>query len=447
MRPRSDMLNPLEHPSEEPRLPQFSAPRGTADVLPKDQPYRQRAIGEAERLSRLYGYQRIDTPVFEEAALFERGVGDATDIVQKEMYVFEDRSGQRMALRPEGTANVCRAYLQHGMYNQPQPVRLYYIAPTFRYERPQAGRQRQHTQFGCEAIGEDDPAIDAELIDLVWRLYENLGLRDLVLLLNSIGDPECRAGYLKALQAHYRGQIDTVCPDCRARVERNPLRLLDCKQASCRPVIASAPSILDYLCADCRRHFDSLRRYLDALGVPYEIEPRLVRGLDYYTRTVFEIQPRGGGAQSTIGAGGRYDRLIEELGGRRTPGIGFAAGIERIVLNMKRQKVPVPPPPAPDVYIAYQTEEAKTEALVLAARLRREGLSAVVATGGRSLRSQMRHADALRAKWAAILGQRELAAGTVQLRNMLDASQRELPLEEAVASLRRAAADSSQPSS
>lgn len=426
-------------------MPQFSAPRGTADVLPKDQPYWQRALGEAERLSRLYGYQRIDTPIFEEAALFERGVGDATDIVQKEMYVFEDRSGQRMALRPEGTANICRAYLQHGMYNRAQPVRLYYIAPTFRYERPQAGRQRQHTQFGCEAIGEDDPAIDAELIELLWRLYANLGLRDLVLLLNSIGDPECRAGYLKALQDYYRDQIDTVCRDCRERVERNPLRLLDCKQASCQPVIASAPSILDYLCPACREHFDSLRRYLDALGVPYEVEPRLVRGLDYYTRTVFEVQPRGGGAQSTVGAGGRYDRLIEELGGRRTPGIGFAAGIERIVLNMKRQRAPVPPQSTPDVYVAYQIKEAKTAALVLAARLRREGLSAIVATGGRSLRAQMRHADALKAKWAAILGQRELAAGTVQLRNMTDASQRELTPDEAVAFLGGAAADSSQP--
>ncbi|MDI6858586.1 MAG: histidine--tRNA ligase [Dehalococcoidia bacterium] len=426
-------------------MPHFSVPRGTADVLPKDQPYWQRAIGEAERLSRLYGYQRIDTPIFEEAALFERGVGDATDIVQKEMYVFEDRSGQRMALRPEGTANVCRAYLQHGMYNRTQPVRLYYIAPTFRYERPQAGRQRQHTQFGCEAIGEDDPAIDAELIELLWQLYENLELRDLVLLLNSIGDPECRAGYLNALQDHYRGLIDTVCRDCRERVERNPLRLLDCKQESCQPVIASAPSILDYLCPACREHFDSLRRYLDALGVPYEIEPRLVRGLDYYTRTVFEIQPRGGGAQSTVGAGGRYDRLIEELGGRRTPGIGFAAGIERIVLNMKRQKAPVPPQPTPDVYVAYQVKEAKTEALALAARLRREGVSAVVATGGRSLRAQMRHADALKARWAVILGQRELAAGTVQLRNMTDASQRELTREEAVAFLGRAAADPQSP--
>jgi histidyl-tRNA synthetase len=420
------------------RLPQFSAPRGTSDILPEDQPYWSRAIGEAEELSRLYGYQRIDTPVFEEAALFERGVGEATDIVQKEMYVFEDRSGQRMALRPEGTANICGAYLQHGMYNLPQPVRLYYIAPTFRYERPQAGRQRQHTQFGCEAIGEDDPAIDAELIELVWRLYENLGLKDLVLLLNSIGDPDCRAGYLEALKAHYRRHIDTVCRDCRERLERNPLRLLDCKQESCRPVIGSAPSILDYLCAGCREHFTSLRSYLDALGIPYRVEPHLVRGLDYYTRTVFEIQPRGGGAQSTIGAGGRYDRLIEEMGGRRTPAIGFATGIDRIVRNMKKQRSSAPLP-GPDVYVAYQVDEAKTEALRLAGRLRREGMAALVATGERSLRSQMRQANALGAKYAVIIGGEELARGTAQVRKMEDGAQREVAREEIIGFLRNAA--------
>jgi histidyl-tRNA synthetase len=415
----------------------FSAPRGTGDVLPAEQPYWREAIDAAERLCRLFGYGRIDTPVFEQADLFERGAGEGSDVVRKEMYVFEDRSGERLALKPEGTASICRAYLQHGMGNLPQPVRLYYLSPTFRYERPQAGRRRQHTQFGCEAIGDADAAVDAEVIELLWRLYADLGLGDLVLLLNSIGDRTCRPRYLEALRAHYKPHLRAVCRDCRDRYARNPLRLLDCKQASCQPVIATAPSIIDYLCDDCRRNFDDLCRYLDALDIPYELTPHLVRGLDYYTRTVFEVQPRGGGAQSTIGAGGRYDALIEELGGKPTPATGFATGIERIVLNMKLQKASVPTATTPQVYVAHQGVEARVEAFKLASLLRREGVSTVVATGERSLKSQMRQANALGAAWVAILGERELAAGTVQLRNMADAGQRELLQPEAVEFLRR----------
>jgi histidyl-tRNA synthetase len=416
----------------------FTAPRGTADVLPAEQPYWRRVVSEAEELCRLYGYARIDTPVFEEAALFERGVGAATDIVQKEMYVFEDRSGERMALRPEGTANICRAYLQHGMANLPQPVRLYYLAPTFRYERPQAGRRRQHMQLGCEAIGEEDAAVDAELVELAWRLYERLGLKDLVLLLNTIGDRKCRPRYLKALKAHYKGHLKALCDDCRDRYEHNPLRLLDCKQEICRPVIASAPRMGDHLCDECRDHFDALCGYLDALSVPYRLDPHLVRGLDYYTRTVFEILPRGGGAQSTIGAGGRYDGLIEELGGRPTPGIGFATGIERIVLNMKRHKAPVPPAPAPEVYVAHQGPRARAEAVRLAGLLRRNGVAATMAVGERSLRSQMRQANSTGAAYVLILGEEEMAGGTVQARKMADGSQREVAAGEIAAFLRAA---------
>jgi histidyl-tRNA synthetase len=408
----------------------FSAPRGTADVLPADQPYWQRVIDAAENLCRLFGYARLDTPVFEQADLFERGAGEGSDVVRKEMYVFEDRSGERLALKPEGTASICRAYLQHGMSSLPQPVRLYSFYPAFRYERPQAGRRRQHVQFDCEAIGDADAAVDAEVIELLWRLFADLGLGDLVLLLNSIGDRTCRPRYLEALRAHYQPHLGEVCRDCRDRYKRNPLRLLDCKQESCQAVIATAPSIVDYLCDDCRKHFDDLRRYLSALGIPYELTPHLVRGLDYYTRTVFEVQPRGGGAQSTIGAGGRYDGLIEEIGGKPTPATGFATGIERIVLNMKQQKAPVASASRPQVYVAHQGEAARVEAFKLASLLRREGVPAVVGTGERSLRSQMRQANALGAAWAAILGERELAAGTVQLRNMADASQQEMPQPE-----------------
>jgi histidyl-tRNA synthetase len=420
----------------------YRAPRGTVDVLPDEQPYWEHVYQTATRLCRSYGYSRIDTPIFEEAGLFVRGVGQTTDIVQKEMYVFQDRGGEMMALRPEGTANVCRAYIQHGMRNLPQPVRLYYWGPAFRYDRPQAGRQRQFTHFGCEAIGENDPALDAELIELVWRLYQELGLADLTLHLNSIGDANCRPRYLAALKAHYQDKIGSACPDCRARFDKNPLRLLDCKIESCQPVIASAPPFIDYLCEECAQHFQELRSYLEAMGIPYTLNPRLVRGLDYYTRTVFEIQPPEEGAQNTVGAGGRYDGLIEELGGRPTPAIGFATGVERIIANLKRAQVPLPAPAKPAVLVVYQTSAARSAASRLASELRRAGIAAVMAVGGRSLKAQMRQANAVGALYAAILGKEELATGTVILRRMEDGQQERVAEKDArrliAKSLRRA---------
>ncbi len=403
--------------------PLYRAPRGTVDVLPQEQPYWEHVYQTAIRLCQLYGYPRIETPIFEEASLFVRGVGQTTDIVQKEMYVFQDRGGEMMALRPEGTANVCRAYIQHGMHNLPQPVRLYYWGPAFRYDRPQAGRQRQFTHFGYEAIGEDDPALDAEVIELAWRLYQELGITHLTLHLNSIGDRNCRPTYLAALKAYYKDKLDRVCPDCRARFEKNPLRLLDCKVKGCQPVIAGAPPFTDYLCEACARHFQMLRSYLEALAIPYSLNPRLVRGLDYYTRTVFEIQPPEEGAQNTVGAGGRYDGLIEELGGRPTPAIGFATGIERIIANLKRAKVTIPAPARPAVFVVYQTAAARSAAVKLASELRRSGIAAVMAVGERSLKAQMRQADAAGVLYAAILGKEELATGTVILRRMEDGHQ------------------------
>ena len=403
--------------------PLYRAPRGTVDVLPQEQPYWDRVHQVAARLCQLYGYSRIETPIFEEASLFARSVGQTTDIVQKEMYVFQDRGGEMMALRPEGTANVCRAYIQHGMHNLPQPVRLYYWGPAFRYDRPQAGRQRQFTHFGYEAIGVDDPALDAEVIELAWRLYQELGLTDLTLQLNSIGDPNCRPRYLTALKAYYKDKLDRVCPDCRARFQKNPLRLLDCKVAGCQPIIAAAPPFVDYLCQPCAQHFQELRSYLEALSIPYILNPRLVRGLDYYTRTVFEIQPPEEGAQNTIGAGGRYDALIEELGSRPTPAIGFATGVERIIANLKRAKVPVPAPARPTVFVVYQTTAARSAAAKLASGLRRAGIAAVMALGERSLKAQMRQANTAGVLYTAILGEEELATSTVILRRMEDGHQ------------------------
>ena len=409
---------------------QYKAPRGTTDVLPEEQPYWDRIYEAAARLAALFGYTRIQTPVFEEASLFTRGVGEVTDIAQKEMYVFEDRGGQEMALRPEGTAPVCRAYLEHGMQVLPQPVRLWYWAPIFRYDRPQAGRYRQHTQFGVEIIGEPDASADAEVIELLHRLYEELGIAGLTLYVNSIGDDVCRPAYIEALRAYYADRLDTVCGDCRARFDRNPLRLLDCKNAPCQPVIANAPKTTDHLCEPCAEQFQRLQDHLQAVDIAFEINPRLVRGLDYYTRAVFEFQPAGEGAQSTVGAGGRYDGLIELLGGRPTPGTGFATGIERIILNLKRGEADLPDPVHPRVFVAVQSEAARTAAFRLASDLRRQGIAVVLASAGRSLKAQMRHADALGAQYAAILGDRELESATVTLRRLSDGAQETVPLAD-----------------
>jgi histidyl-tRNA synthetase len=401
----------------------YQVPRGTQDILPGDQPYWDRVRGAISNVAGRFGYARIETPIFEDVGLFARTVGDVTDIVQKEMYVFEDRGGQELALRPEGTAPICRAYLEHGMHNQPQPVRLFYIAPNFRYDRPQAGRYRQHTQFGAEAIGDADASVDAEIVELLWRLYEELGLTSLTLNLNSIGDENCRPAYLGLLRKYYEDKLGAVCDDCRGRYERNPLRLLDCKQEKCQPVIAGAPAIADHLCDACRAHFDDLRSYLGAAGIPFVLEPTLVRGLDYYTRTVFEVEPEEEGSQSSIGGGGRYDGLIELLGGPPTPGIGFGTGIERIVINMKRQEVWLSEPERVRVYVAIQTADGRVSAFRLASDLRRSGIAATTGTLGRSLKSQMRHADALGAEYVAIIGERELREDSVTLRRLSDGAQ------------------------
>jgi histidyl-tRNA synthetase len=378
----------------------------------------------------LYGYERIDVPVFEDTQLFTRSVGEETEIVKKEMYTFEDRGGNTVTLRPEGTAPVCRAYLEHGLHNLPQPVKLYYIASIFRYERPQAGRYRQHYQFGYEAIGDDDPALDAEVIDMSWKFFISLGLHRLSLNLNSIGCKQCRPQYLTALKDYYADHIQKLCSDCKMRLKRNPLRLLDCKKPLCQQIANSAPRSVDHLCRQCNEHFNRLKRYLDLLDLPYVINHCLVRGLDYYTRTVFEIQPEEEGAQSTLGGGGRYDDLIEELGGKPTPAIGFATGIERIIVNLKKQDVPVPALPRPQVFIAYVGDEAKYEAIKLASTLRRDGIGVIEALGSKSLKAQLRQANTLGAHYAVIIGEQEVKSGTVILRDMTTAQQKTIPLNQ-----------------
>jgi len=411
----------------------FKAPRGTSDILPQEKAYWRYIEGKAVYLCQLYGYQPLNTPVFEDYQLFAHTAPDGADII-KEMYVFEDKSGQKLALTAEGTAPICRAYLEHGLFNLPQPVKLYYIIPAFRYERPQAGRYRQHHQFGVEAIGDADPALDAEVIELMYRFLSSLGLSGLFIEINSIGCRKCQPDYVEALKKYYSPFWDRLCPDCKVRLARNPLRLLDCKEVSCQEIITGAPKITDYLCSECQIHFQSVQKYLTALGITYQLNHRIVRGLDYYTRTVFEVKPEGKGVQIALGGGGRYDNLIEELGGKPTPAVGFAAGIERIIIALKNQNVIVPALPKPVAYVAYLGTQAKLEATKLVSRLRHQGIAAIQATGDKSLKSQLRQANSLDVKYTIIIGEKEVANETAVLRDMSSGEQETVPLSE-VASL------------
>ena len=418
----------------------YKAPRGTTDILPEEQPHWRYVETSASEICERFGFHRIDTPVFEASGLFARSAGEASDIVEKETYTFMDRSGDSMTLRPEGTAAVCRAYLERGMQVQPQPVRLYSVrVPMFRYDRPQAGRYRQHHQLNVEAIGEADASVDAEIVELAWRFFTGLGLKDLALVINSIGDSECRPGYLEALRHYYEPHLPGLCADCRRRFQSNTLRLLDCKKESCQPHAAGAPRSVDHLCGECQAHWDRLTSYLEHLGLPYSIDHRLVRGLDYYTRTVFEVQPPVEGAQSALGGGGRYDGLIQELGGRPTPGVGFACGMERVILNLKRQGIE--PPPAADrpaAVVAFVGDEARTAALKLASDLRAQGLAAILAPAGKSLKAQMRYVSAVGAVHALILGEEELRQGQVTIKEMAGGQQRQVAISQVAEALRPA---------
>ena len=415
----------------------YKSPRGTSDILPKEQAYWRYVEEKAAAICQLFGYQRIDTPAFEETSVFARSIGQGTDVVDKEMYTFNDHSGTSMTLLPEGTAPVCRAYIEHGMYNQQQPVRLFYFASIFRYEKPQSGRYRQHRQFGFEAMGDADPALDAEVIGMSWQFYSSIGLRDLHLQLNSIGCRLCRPSYVESLKQYYSEYRDDLCTDCKTRLKRNPLRLLDCKKPSCLEIARSAPRSTDHLCASCSEHFNLLQKYLDILEIPFELNHCLVRGLDYYTRTVFEIQPEEEGMQSALGGGGRYDNLIEELGGKPAPAVGFAAGMERIIMNMKRQSIAVPPLPEPKVYVAYTGEQARAEAVRLATLLRGFGISATTAMGHRSLKAQMKQANTSHVSYTLIVGEDELRKSTVVLRDMVRGEQLEISLGEVATHLQR----------
>jgi histidyl-tRNA synthetase len=410
----------------------YQAPAGVQDILPEDQPYWRHVFDRIRHIVATYGFQQIDVPIFEETSLFARGVGEATDIVEKEMYSFEDRGGHSLTLRPEFTAGVMRAYVEHGMRVKPSPVKLYSIGPAFRYERPQAGRYRQFWQLNVEAIGEQDPATDLEVMSVAWHIYADLGFRGLSFQLNSTGCPQCKPGYKQVLVAYYQDCQGIICDDCKRRLQTNPLRVLDCKQPQCQPVIDGAPHIADHLCDQCADHFAALQSYLDELDRPYTLNHRLVRGLDYYTKTVFEVWAKGIGAQSAVCGGGRYDGLIELIGGPPTPGVGFASGIDRIVLSLKHQGIEPPPLPAPQVFLAYRGKAAKRAAIRLIDHLRQAGVGAVMSFGDRSLKAQLRQAGRQDMAYTLVLGEDELAAGKVTVRHMARGQQEHVARDEIV---------------
>ncbi|MBQ1876000.1 MAG: histidine--tRNA ligase [Selenomonas sp.] len=400
-----------------------NAPRGTKDILPDSVGEWNYVEGKIRDLCHRYGYQEIRTPMFEHTELFQRGIGDGTDVVDKEMYTFEDRGRRSITLRPENTASAVRAYLQNKLYGDSSLVKLFYIGSMFRYDRPQAGRMREFHQFGIEALGEENPMVDAEVILVAIDFLQSLGLQGLELALNSVGCPKCRAEYRKALQDYFRPHLDDLCEDCRDRFERSPLRILDCKVDAEKPYMADAPKITDYLCDDCRNHFEQVQACLRAVGVDFMLDPRLVRGLDYYTKTAFEIKYPPLGAQSAVAGGGRYDGLIEEIGGKPTPAVGFATGLERVLLALEKQELLPQQDKRIDAFIVALGEAAQGPAFKLLTELRRAGLTAGMDYAGRSMKAQMKQANKAGARFALILGEDEVKEACVQLKDMAKSEQ------------------------
>ena len=403
----------------------FQSPRGTTDILPQDQQFWALIRAATQKIAERFGYSRIETPIFEDTGLFNRGVGQSTDIIEKETYTFIDRGGDSLTLRPEGTAPICRSYVEHGMHNLPQPIRLFYLIQNFRYERPQAGRFRQHNQFGIEVFGEPDAYIDAEVIEVAWRFLEELNLNNISLSINSIGDALCRPNYVTNLKEYYSDLRNTLCEDCDRRLDANPLRLLDCKVEGCQPIVANAPKSEDHLCRECEEHWNELQTHLGNIKIPFFIDHRLVRGLDYYSRTVFEISPPVDGRTNVIAGGGRYDGLIEQIGGPNTPGIGFGMGLERVIDNLKRENIAPPQINSTLILIAHMGTPAKTEAIKLASQIRSTGCRTVIGPS-RGLKSQLRYANSIKASHCIIIGDDELKDGTYTVRNLNDSDQNRL---------------------
>jgi len=407
----------------------IQVPKGTQDILPDDAPKWYYIENKIRGILTKYGYQEIRTPAFEYTELFIRGIGESTDIVTKEMFTFPDRKGRSLTLRPEGTAPVVRAYLENKMDRASQVVKLFYIGPMFRCEKPQAGRFRQFNQFGIEVIGSKSPAVDAEVMVAVLEIYKKLGLENLEVLINSVGCKNCRSVYVQKLKEFIKDKKNFLCSECINRYKKNPLRVLDCKKDNCQKIIKEAPTIIEYLCQECMQHFTEVKSYLNDLKIKYHINPQLVRGLDYYTKTAFEIVSGELGAQNAIGGGGRYDDLVEELGGKPTPAVGFAAGIERMIIAINQQRIEWPKNKELDVFIAKISEKNTDIAFKLLQKIRNAGLSADMDYYAKSLKSQMRLAHKIGARYTIIIGEKELSKNMVTLRNMKTKEQKEVNLD------------------
>jgi len=421
------------------KKPKFQASTGMHDILPEDQKYFQKIHDVVEKIADFYRFEKIETPILEETELFSKGIGLATDIVQKEMFSFRTKGGNYLSLRPEGTAPIVRAYIEQGFQNLPQPVKLWHFGPFFRYEHPQAGRHRQFWQFGFEVLGEKNPVIDTQVILIFYNILKELKFKNLILELNSIGDFQCRPYYKKILVNYFRSREASLCPDCRRRLRENPLRILDCKEEKCQPIKAQAPQLIDHLCEECHLHFKEVLEFLDELQLPYQLNPYLVRGLDYYTKTVFEIfeDSEEGKKQGALVGGGRYDSLVKLLGGQDTPACGGAAGIERIINLMKIKKIRFPLPPQPKLFLAQLGSLAKRRSLKIFEEFRKAGILIAESFGRDSLKAQLSRADKIRAKYTLILGQKEALEGKIIIRDMASGKQETVKLEKVVEEMKK----------
>lgn len=398
----------------------INIPKGTKDVLP-EQSFKWQFVEDAARdVADVFNLKEIRTPVFEHTELFQRGVGETTDVVTKEMYTFQDKGGRSITLKPEGTAGVARSFIENGLVNSPLPLKSFYITPCYRYERPQAGRLREFHQFGIEVFGSSEPDTDAEVIFAASTFLDKLGIKDTRLEINSIGCKTCRAEYNRALKEYFRPHLADMCATCRERFNKNPLRMLDCKEEGCKKITSGAPKILDYLCPDCATHFEKVKGYLSSLGVKYTVNPDIVRGLDYYSRTVFEFVSTSIGAQGTVCGGGRYDGLISELGGGNVPAIGFAAGLERLILLMENTSVEFPAPDVPDLYLAGMDDATRLKAFEIVNTLRLKGVRAECDHMSRSVKAQFKYADKTGARFVAVIGESEMESGKCNLKRMCD---------------------------
>ncbi|WP_010531091.1 histidine--tRNA ligase [Lentibacillus jeotgali] len=411
----------------------IKAPRGTADILPEEAAKWQFIEETIKDICKRFHFEEIRTPLFEHTELFQRGVGDSTDIVQKEMYTFEDKGGRSLTLRPEGTASVVRPFVEHKMHGNPsQPVKLYYFAQMFRYERPQKGRMRQLNQFGVEVMGSADPAVDAEVIDLAMTCYRELGLKSLKLVINSLGDKESSERHRQALVDHFTPHKDELCSDCQTRLAQNPMRILDCKTDKDHPAMKAAPSILDYLNEDSKAYFEKVKAYLSLMNIDYEVDPNLVRGLDYYNHTAFEImsEAEGFGAITTLAGGGRYNGLVEELGGPETPGIGFGMGLERLLMALEAEDVAIPSGDELDCFLVAVGDEAEQASVKILHNLRKKGVQIDRDYQGRKMKSQFKAADRYHAKYVLVLGENELKQQIINVKEMATGDQEEVSLAE-----------------